>query len=66
MEAAAAPLVARHTHEELEDIPNIDKGVFITMGNNHFIMKCIRDGEMGKARDYVGWLSVQPKVLQLK
>jgi formylmethanofuran dehydrogenase subunit A len=56
MEAAAAPLVARHTHEELEDIPNIDKGAFLTMGNNHFIMKCIRDGEMEKARDYVGWL----------
>ena len=36
MEAATAPLVARHTHEELEDVPIIDKGAFITMGNNHF------------------------------
>ena len=45
MEAASAPLTVRHTHEELEDIPIIDKGAFITMGNNHFIMKCIRDGE---------------------
>jgi formylmethanofuran dehydrogenase subunit A len=66
MEAAAAPLVARHTHEELEDIPNIDKGVFITMGNNHFIMKCIRDGEMGKARDYVGWLIGAAKGFAIK
>jgi len=56
MEAAAAPLVARHTHEELEDIPNIDNGAFLTMGNNHFLMKCIQDKEMGKARDYVSWL----------
>jgi len=56
MEAASAPLVARHTHEELEDIPNIDNGAFLTMGNNHFIMKCIRDGEREKARDYVSWL----------
>jgi formylmethanofuran dehydrogenase subunit A len=34
----------------------VDKGVFITMGNNHFIMKCIRDGQRKKARDYVAWL----------
>jgi formylmethanofuran dehydrogenase subunit A len=56
MEAATAPLVARHTHEELEDTPILDKGVFITMGNNHFIMNCIRDGQLEKARDYVAWL----------
>jgi len=56
MEAATAPLVARHTHEEFEDTPILDKGAFITMGNNHFIMKCIREGQMEKARDYVAWL----------
>jgi len=56
MEAATAPLVARHTHEEMEDTPILDKGAFITMGNNHFIMNCIRDGQRDKARDYVAWL----------
>ncbi|RLC66077.1 MAG: formylmethanofuran dehydrogenase subunit A [Chloroflexi bacterium] len=56
MEAATAPLVARHTHEELHDIPILDKGAYITMGNNHFIMNCIRAGEREKARDYVAWL----------
>ncbi len=56
MEAATAPLVARHTHEELEDMPILDRGIFITMGNNHFLMRCIRDGEHEKARDYVAWL----------
>ncbi|MCZ7662388.1 MAG: formylmethanofuran dehydrogenase subunit A [Thermoleophilia bacterium] len=56
MEAATAPLVARHTHEELADVPILDKGAFITMGNNHFLMKCIRDGRREAARDYVAWL----------
>lgn len=56
MEAASAPIIARHTHEELQDIPNLDKGAFLTMGNNHFIMDCIRNNEMEKARDYVAWL----------
>jgi len=49
MEAATAPLVARHTHEELEDTPILDVGAFITVGNNHFIMKCIRDGAAGES-----------------
>ncbi|MDM8555498.1 formylmethanofuran dehydrogenase subunit A [Desulfococcaceae bacterium HSG7] len=66
MEAAAAPLMARHTHEELEDIPIIDKGAFLTMGNNHFIMKCIRDGEKEKARDYVSWLLGAAKGFAIK
>jgi formylmethanofuran dehydrogenase subunit A len=56
MEAASAPLTARHTHEELEDIPILDKAAFITMGNNHFIMDAISRGEREKVRDYVAWL----------
>lgn len=56
MEAATAPLVARHTHEELADTPMLDKGIFVTMGNNHFILDCIKKGEREKARDYIGWL----------
>lgn len=66
MEAATAPLVARHTHEELEDVPILDKGVFITMGNNHFIMQCIRDGQKEKARDYVAWLLQASKGYAIK
>ena len=67
MEAATAPLVARHTHEELEDTPILDKGVFITMGNNHFIMKCIRDGKLEQARDYVAcyWEQARASPLRL-
>jgi formylmethanofuran dehydrogenase subunit A len=56
MQASAAPLAVRHTHEELEDVPNLDKGAFIVMGNNHFVMQCIADKQPEKARDYVAWL----------
>jgi formylmethanofuran dehydrogenase subunit A len=66
MEAATAPLVARHTHEELEDTPNLDKGVFITMGNNHFIMQAIKDGRPEQARDYVAWLLAASKGYAIK
>ena len=56
MEAAVPPLMARHTHEELNDIPLLDKGSYVVMGNNRFLMTCLRDGEREKARDYVAWL----------
>jgi formylmethanofuran dehydrogenase subunit A len=56
MQASSAPLMARHSHEELEDTPNIDNGLFVVMGNNHFIMKAIADGRPERVKDYVAWL----------
>ena len=55
MEAACAPLVARHSHEELEDMPFLDKGMLITMGNNEFLFDCIARGERETARDFIAW-----------
>jgi formylmethanofuran dehydrogenase subunit A len=56
MEAAGPPLEARHVHEELNDIPLVDKGFYVMMGNNHFVMKFIHEGEFSKLKDYVAWL----------
>ncbi len=56
MEAAGPPLAARHVHEELNDIPILDKAFFVMMGNNYFVMKFIHEGEFGKLKDYVAWL----------
>ena len=55
-DAAVPPLMARHAHEELEDTPVIDKGFYVLMGNNHYIMKQIQAGEYGLMKDYVAWL----------
>ncbi len=56
MEAAMPALLARHAHEELADTPLLDKGAYTLMGNNRFLLQCLRDGERDKARDYVAWL----------
>ena len=56
MEAANAPIGVRHTHEELIDIPILDKGLYILMGNNEFIMKYLKAGEMESVKRYVAWL----------
>ena len=56
MEAAMPALLARHTHRELADTPIVDKGAYTLMGNNRFLMQCLRDGERDKARDFIAWL----------
>ncbi len=55
-DAAVPPLAARHTHEEFEDMPCIDKGFYALMGNNHFVMKAIQENEPERLRGFVAWL----------
>ena len=55
-DAAVPPLAARHAHEELEDTPIIDKGFYVLMGNNHYVMKQLAAGEPGRLKAYIAWL----------
>ena len=55
-DAAIPPLGARHTHEEFHDTPVIDKGFFVLVGNNHYLMDQLGNGEYERARSYCGWL----------
>jgi len=66
MEAAMPPLSAKHTHEELHDIPIIDKGAYTLMGNNHFILKFLEQGEVEKAKSFVSWLLKSTKGYTIK
>lgn len=55
-DAAVPPLAARHAHEELEDTPLIDKGFYVLMGNNHYVMKQLQADEPARLKAYVAWL----------
>ena len=55
-DAAVPPLGARHAHEELADTPIIDKGFYVLMGNNHYVMKQLANGEPGLLKAYIAWL----------
>lgn len=55
-DAAVPPLTARHAHEEFEDTPIIDKGFYVMMGNNHYIMRQLAKNEPERLKAYVGWL----------
>jgi formylmethanofuran dehydrogenase subunit A len=55
-DAAIAPLAARHAHLEFADTPCIDRGCFILMGNNHYLMHAIHRGEPQAVRSFIAWL----------
>lgn len=55
MEAAVPPLAARHTLEELNDTPILDKGYFMLMGNNLLLYQLLKEGRHEEFRNAVGW-----------
>src|SRR5262245_65524991 len=55
-DAAIPPLAARHVHEEFEDTPCIDKGFFVLMGNNHYVLQSIHRKEPERLRSFIAWL----------
>ena len=54
-EAAQAIMKARHTHEELEEIPIIDKGALTLFGSNWPTMDFVREKNLDKLAAYVAW-----------
>ena len=56
VDAAIAPFGARHARHELDDTPCIDKAFLVLMGNNHYVMDRIREGDRDRLRSYVAWL----------
>lgn len=55
-EAAVPILSARHTHEELRDIPIVDKSCLVLMANNEIVMDLLEAGEVERATQVVAWL----------
>jgi formylmethanofuran dehydrogenase subunit A len=55
-DAAVSPLGARHVHEEFEDTPCLDKGFYVLMGNNHYVMQAVKDQEPEKLKSFMAWL----------
>jgi len=65
-EAAMPPLEARHTHEEMRSTPILDMGAYLVLGNNWFIMRYLRDGEIEKAAAYAAWMMRTHKAYGIK
>src|SRR4051812_3797630 len=55
-DAAVAPLLARHSHAELDDTPCVDGGFYVLLGNDEYLLRQVAAGERERARDYVAWV----------
>lgn len=65
-DAAVPPLAARHAIEEFHDTPLIDKGFFVLVGNNHYVLEQLRDNEPERLRNYIAWLVNSTKAFTTK
>ncbi len=54
-EAAVPVLSARHTHEELADIPIVDKSTLTLMANNEIMLNLLENGEYERAKNVMAW-----------
>ncbi len=66
VDAAIPPLGARHAHHEFRDTPVIDKAFLVLLGNNHYVMDRIREGDRARLRSYVAWLLNATKAFGVK
>lgn len=58
-EAAVPPLEAKHTHEEILAIPNIDVSPLTLFGNNWFVMQFVKEGNIEDLAAFVSaWLKI--------
>jgi len=65
-EAAVPILSAKHTHEEMHDIPIVDKSTLLLMANNELMLDLLEAGEFEKAKSLVGWLVAAAKTYGIK
>ena len=56
-EPAMVPANARSTHLELVDLPIVDKGVYVMLGNDELLLRLLAEGtEQERINDYVAWM----------
>ena len=66
VDAAIAPLGARATHHEFRDTPIIDKAFLVLMGNHHYVLERVRDGDADRLRAFVAWMLGATRALGVK
>jgi len=65
-EAAVPILSAKHTHEELHDVPIVDKSCLVLMANNEIVLDLLEAGELERARQVVAWQICAAKAYGVK
>lgn len=55
-DAAVTPLASAHLHHEISDLPSMDAGFFVLVGNNHYVFDCIEKDDPQRLQAFLGWL----------
>ena len=56
MNPSMAPLQAKHTHEELNDIPLLDKATYPLLGDWWLVLENLAKGKIEECAKYVAWM----------
>ncbi len=60
------PLEARHTHEEMDDTPMIDKAAYPLLGDWWFALEYLRDGLLDECAAHIAWMMRATKGYAIK
>ncbi|MFQ6065274.1 MAG: formylmethanofuran dehydrogenase subunit A [Candidatus Bathyarchaeia archaeon] len=66
MNPSMPPLEARHTHEELNDTPMIDKASYPLLGDWWFVLEYLREGLIEECAAHVAWMMRATKGYAIK
>jgi len=66
MNPSMPPLEARHTHEELDDTPMVDKATYPLLGDWWFVLEHLRDGLIEECAAHVAWMMSATKGYAIK
>lgn len=66
MNPSMPPLEARHTHEELDDTPMVDKASYPLLGDWWFTLEHIRDGLIEECAAHIAWIMNATKGYAIK
>jgi len=66
MNPSMAPLEAKHTHEELNDIPIVDKATYPLVGDWWFVLEYLKRPNIKELARHVAWMMTSTKGYALK
>jgi formylmethanofuran dehydrogenase subunit A len=66
MNPSMPPLEAKHTHEELNDTPMLDKASYPLLGDWWFVLEYLRKGDFTECARYVAWMMGTAKGYAIK
>jgi len=66
MNPSMPPLEAKHTHEELNDTPMLDKASYPLLGDWWFVLEYLSKGDLAECAKYVAWMMGTSKGYAIK